>query len=97
MASGGFSPGRRSASCIARSHRPRLNRRFTVTAETQHLGGLHLRHPLDAHQVEDFPLVLRQLVDRPEHAEAVRGQAGDAAGRRRHEPLAQLRGGRLII
>ena len=64
--------------------------------DAEQLGGLHLRHPLDAHQVEDFPLVLRQLVDRAEHAEAVRGEAGDAAGRRRHEPLAQLRGGRLI-
>ena len=39
-------------------------------------GGLRLRHPLDAHQVEDFPLVLRQLVDRPEHAAAVRGETG---------------------
>ena len=58
--------------------------------DAQQLRGLHLRHPLDAHQVEDFPLVLRELVDRPEHAQAVRGESGDAAGRRRHELLVQL-------
>ena len=32
--------------------------------DAEHLGGLRLRHPLDSHQVEDLPLVLRQLADR---------------------------------
>jgi len=33
IASGGFSPERRSVSCSARSHRSRLYRRFTLTSE----------------------------------------------------------------
>ena len=65
--------------------------------DAQHLGGLGLRQPLDPHQVERLPLVLRQAVDRLEHAAAVRGEAGVAAGRRRHQPLAQLHGGGLLI
>ena len=65
--------------------------------DAEQLGGLRLRHSLDAHQVEDLPLVLRQLVDRAEHAKAVRSEAGGAAGGRGHEPLAQLHGGGLII
>jgi hypothetical protein len=65
--------------------------------DAEHLGGLPLRHPLDAHQVEDFLFVLRQLVDRAEHAEAVRAEPGTTGDRRRHELLAQLHGGGLIF
>src|SRR5262245_57929660 len=38
--------------------------------DAEHVGGLRLRHPLDAHQVEDLPLVQRQLVDLREYAAA---------------------------
>ena len=38
-----------------------------------------MREPLDAHQVEGLPLVLRQTVDRFEDAAADRGEAGVAA------------------
>ena len=40
--------------------------------DAKHLGGLRLRHPLEAHQAEELPLVGRQLADRLEHAVAVR-------------------------
>jgi hypothetical protein len=53
-------------------------------------------HPLDPHQVECFTLIPRQLADRPEHAAAVHGEPGAAAGRRRHQRLAQLHGGVFI-
>ena len=39
--------------------------------DAEHPGGLGLRQPLDAHQVEHLPLVLRQAVDRREHAAGV--------------------------
>ena len=63
--SGGLPPGRRSPSCSASEPQaavqPPLHRHGR---DAEHLGGLGLRHPLDAHQVEHLPLVLRQLVDR---------------------------------
>jgi hypothetical protein len=72
-------------------------RRNPDDTPAEHLGGHRLRHPVDPHQVEDVPLVLRQLADRPEHAVAARTEPGDAAGRRGPEALAQFHGGRLTI
>jgi hypothetical protein len=72
-------------------------RRNPEDTPAEHLGGLRLRHPVDPHQVEDVPLVLRQLADRLEYAVAVRAEPGAAAGRRGHEALAQFHSGRLTI
>ena len=89
---------RRSSSSLRQQQQaavqPPLHR---LGRDAQHLGGLGLRQSLDPHQVEDLPLVLRQAVDRRQHAAAVRGEAGVAAGRGRHQPLAQLDGGGLFI
>ena len=65
--------------------------------DAQHLGGLDVGQPLDAHQAEDLALVLRQVVDRLQHPAAVRGDAGIAAGRGGHKPFAQFHGGGLFI
>ena len=63
-----------------------------------HRGRLGVSQPLDADQVEHLPLVLREAVDRPQHAAAVRGQAGGgAAGRGRDPGLRQRRGGGPFI
>jgi hypothetical protein len=72
-------------------------RRNPDDTPAEHLGGLRLRHPVDPHQVEDVPLVLRQLADRLEHAVAARAEPGDAAGRRGHEARAQFHSGWLTI
>jgi hypothetical protein len=57
---------------------PSLHR---LDRNAQHLRGLDLHHPLDADEVERFALFLREVVDRLKHAQSVRGQSGDAAGR----------------
>src|SRR5437879_2683944 len=56
-----------------------------------------LRHALNAHQVGDVALALRQVVDGFEHAAAIRSQVGVAAGRGGHQPFAELDGGRALI
>jgi hypothetical protein len=63
----------------------------------EQLGGVHLREPLDADQVECLRVVIRERLDGPEHTQAVRGEPGAAGGRRRHELLAQIHCGRLYI
>ena len=47
--------------------------------------------------VERLSLGLGQVLDGGKHPAAVGGDPGAAAGRRRHEPLAQLDGGGLFI
>ena len=61
-----------------RTIQPSLHR---LDRNAQHVCGLDLRHPLDADEVERFALFFREAVDRLEHAQPVRGQSGDAAGR----------------
>ena len=61
-------------------------------------GGLGVRQPLDADQLEHLPLVLRQALDRPQHAAGVLAEAGvAAAGRGRNAGFRQGRGGGLFI
>ena len=55
-----------------RAVQPPLHR---LDRDAQDLGGLGLRQPLDPHQVEHLALVLRQAVDRLQHAAAVRASA----------------------
>ena len=51
--------------------------------DAEHLSGLDLGHPLDPHQAKYLPLLLRQVLDRFEHAAAVRAEPGSATGGRR--------------
>src|SRR5262249_21872946 len=88
------SPPRAGRSAAPAAVQPPLHR---LLRDAEHVGGLRLRHPVDPHEVEALSLVLRQLVDRREHAAAVRGETEGAVGRRRHQPLAQLRCGWLTI
>ena len=58
LRAGSTQVGRRSSSCSVRSSRDRFSRRCTVLVETPSISRrLDLRHPLDAHQVEDLALV----------------------------------------
>ena len=63
-----------------------------------HRGRLGVGQPVDADQVEDLPLVLREALDRPQHAPAVRAEAGNAAqGRARDAYFRYGCNGRLLI
>jgi hypothetical protein len=57
-----------------------------------------MSQPLDANQVEDLALVLRQALDRPKYAPPVRAEARGGAGWRRRNPgFRQGREGGLFI
>jgi len=95
--SGGLSLGRQSASFRQKPQAAIQAPLHRDGRDAKHPGGLGLRHPLDPHQAKCFPLVVRQVIDRLQHAAAVRAQPGTGAGRRRHQPFAQLHDGRLFI
>jgi hypothetical protein len=71
---------------------------YRLHRNPDHAGRLGVSQPLDADQVEHLPLVLRQVVDRPQHAAAVRGEPGSrAAGWGRDPGLRQRRDGGPFI
>jgi hypothetical protein len=73
---------------------PPLDRR---DRDHQHPTRLGLRQPLDPHQVERLPLILRQAVDRREHAEAIGAQARGTAQWGGQVPVGELHRRGLFI
>ena len=62
-----------------------------------HRGRLAVRQALDADQVEDLALVLREALDRLEHAAPVRAEAGAGAVRRGRDARFRKYGGGPVI
>jgi hypothetical protein len=85
-----FAPGGQGGPVQAVLHR--------LLGNPDHRGRLSMRQPLDADQVEYVPLVFREALDRPQHASAVRAEAGGGADWRGRNPgFRQGRGGGLSI